>query len=75
MPALPLPSLPNDQEMQREAIETLVDNLGIAKAAIFLGNFLWQPTDSVRLKDQLFAGETVDSLYEKILEWRSPSTD
>ena len=69
-----LPTLPNEQEIQREAIEALIEKLGFAKTAIFLGNLLWQSTDYIQqMKDQLFASETVESLYGKILEWRSPS--
>ena len=67
----PLPPLPNSQKIRQQAIHTLISQLGIAKASIFLGELLWQPTDSLQLKDQLFATETVTSLYETILAKRN----
>jgi hypothetical protein len=60
--------------VRREAIDVLVKQLGIAKATIFLGETLWQPTDYLQIKQQLFVGETVDSLYGKILSWRASSS-
>jgi hypothetical protein len=74
MPPLPTPALPNSQLVRREAIDVLVRQLGIAKATIFLGETLWQPTDYLQIKQQLFAGETVDSLYDKILSLRVSSS-
>ncbi len=66
----PMPALPNSQDIHRQAIAVLIEHLGIARAAIFLGETRWQPTDYLQLKQQLFADETVSSLYEKILHWR-----
>lgn len=66
----PLPSLPNSTTIRQEAINILIDTLGIAKATIFLGEILWQPTDYLKIKQELFAKETVDSLYQNILDWR-----
>jgi hypothetical protein len=71
MPPLPIPALPSSQLVRREAIDVLVKQLGIAKATMFLGETLWQPTDYLQIKQQLFADETVDSLYAKILSWRT----
>ena len=58
--------LKNDQQILEEAFDILIENLSPAKVSRFwkicnLGN-----GDYPRLKDKLFAGETVDSLYEKI---------
>ena len=74
MNPLPTPALPNSQVVRREAIAVLIDQLGIAKATMFLGETFWQPTDYLQIKQQLFAGETVDSLYAKILAWRSSTS-
>jgi hypothetical protein len=71
---LPTPALPSSQIVRREAIDVLIERLGIAKATMFLGETLWQPTDYLQIKQQLFADETVDSLYAKILLWRTSSS-
>lgn len=67
---LEFPSLPQSTEVQQEAIEILIKQMGIAKATIFLSEIFWKPTDYLKIKDQLFAGETVASIYEKVLLWR-----
>jgi hypothetical protein len=64
------PSLPRNTEIQREAIEILIERMGVAKAAIFMGDTFWQPTDYLEIKDRLFADETVASIYEKVILWR-----
>ncbi len=69
------PPLPRNAEVHREAIETLIAQMGIAKAAMFLGDTLWQPTDYLEIKDQQFADETVASLYEKVLLWRQQNSN
>jgi hypothetical protein len=71
MSSIPTPALPSSQLVRREAIDVLVNQLGVAKATMFLGETLWQPTDYLQIKQQLFADETVDSLYAKILSWRT----
>ncbi|WP_013325065.1 hypothetical protein [Gloeothece verrucosa] len=68
--SLYFPNLPQNTELQREAIEILSKQMGIAKTAIFMSNTFWQPTDYLEIKDRLFADETVASLYEKVILWR-----
>ena len=70
MNTIPIPTLPKSDDLRHEAIAVLIGSLGIAKATIFLGDLLWQPTDYLQIKDQLFAGETIDSLHAKISTWR-----
>jgi hypothetical protein len=64
------PSLPQTNDLHREALEVLIQHMGLAKAAIFMSDTLWKPTDYLKIKDRLFADETVDSLYEKVIVWR-----
>ena len=64
------PQLPQSTEIQREAIEILINRMGITKAVIFLGDRFWQPTDYLKTKEQLFGDKTVDELYQDITEWR-----
>ncbi len=71
MNTISIPTLPKSDDVHHEAIAVLIDSLGIAKAAIFLGELLWKPTDYLPIKDQLFAGETIDSLHPKISTWQS----
>ncbi|MCP2727869.1 hypothetical protein [Limnofasciculus baicalensis] len=74
MNTISIPTLPKSDDVRHEAIAVLIDRLGIAKAAIFLGDLLWQPTDYLEIKDRLFAGETIDSLNTKISIWQSANT-
>ena len=70
---LQFPSLPQNSELQQEAIEILIQQMGIAKAAIFISDTFWQPTDYLEIKERLFEGETVASLYAKIQAFPSPN--
>jgi hypothetical protein len=59
-------NLNNDQQVIEEAFNVLIENLDTSTVMRFwkicnLGN-----NDYCQIKDKLFAGETVDSLYEKI---------
>ena len=68
------PSLPRETDLNRQGIEILIESMGAARAAIFISNLCWQPTDYLAIKDRLFAGETAASLYEKVIHWRNQST-
>jgi len=48
--------------------------MGIGKATIFFSEMFWKRTDYLEIKDHLFAGETVASLYEKVLLWREQNS-
>jgi hypothetical protein len=65
-----LPTLPRTSDLHQEALQILIKNMGIAKAAIFMSDTFWKPTDYLEIKDQLFENETVDSIYEKVIAWR-----
>jgi hypothetical protein len=71
---LQFPTLPQSTEVQQEAIEILIKQMGIGKATIFFSEMFWKRTDYLEIKDRLFAGETVASLYEKVLLWREQNS-
>jgi hypothetical protein len=56
----------SDQEILREVEEVLRVHLGPAKATRFWIAWSGGTGDYLRMKETLFKGETVDSLYEKI---------
>jgi hypothetical protein len=64
------PSLPSQSSLNHEAIQTLIEHMGIAKAVMFLSDKLSQPTDYLQIKDRIFGGETTESVYQKVIEWR-----
>jgi|GEM_PF-693849 len=64
------PKLPQTVDLQQEAIEVLTQHMGIAKTAIFMSDTFWKPTDYLEIKDRLFGDETVESIYEKVIEWK-----
>lgn len=55
-----------EQEVIREALEILEKHMEPSKIALILS--LWQTGggDYLTIRDQLFAGETVKTLYDKI---------
>ncbi|MEQ8466859.1 hypothetical protein [Coleofasciculus sp. E1-EBD-02] len=59
-------NIQNDQQIIEEAFNILIENLDPSKVSRFWTICKLGSGDYSQLKDKLFAGETVDSLYEKI---------
>ncbi|HEY9866696.1 MAG TPA: hypothetical protein V6D21_21155 [Candidatus Obscuribacterales bacterium] len=59
-------NLNNDQQIIEEVFNILIENLDPAKISRFWAICNLGSGEYSQLKDKLFAGETVDSLYEKI---------
>ena len=55
-----------EQEVFREAIRVLMEHLEPAKATRILASWQIGEGDYLSIRDQLFANETVASLYEKV---------
>lgn len=58
--------LKNDRQIVEEVFRLLLENLDPSKVVRFWQICNFGTEDYCQLKHQLFAGETVDSLYEKI---------
>jgi len=63
-------SISSEQEIMREAEVILMKHLGAAKTARFLAAWRQGMGDYLEIKEGLFTEETVDSLYEKILNYQ-----
>ncbi|MEH2381764.1 MAG: hypothetical protein V7K27_23230 [Nostoc sp.] len=63
--------MPRGQEVIQEALEILEQHMEPAKVALLLS--IWQTgsDDYIKIKDQLFADETVKTLYEKIQTYQN----
>ena len=59
-------SVPKSDEVRSEAIETIIERMGIAKAAFFVRETMSQKLDYLKLKEELFAGKTSSELYNEI---------
>jgi hypothetical protein len=60
------PIIPNSSSVRSEAVNILVQQLGLGKAALFIRENLSQPTDYLELKEQLFGEMTVDQISQEI---------
>ena len=65
-----LPAVPDAHAVREEAVQSLIANMGIGRAAVFIRTSLSGRTDYVRTRDQLFVGQTVDGLSARIREAR-----
>ena len=63
-------SISSEQEIIREAEVILMKHLGAAKTARFLAAWRQGMGDYLEIKEGLFTEETVDSLYEEILNYQ-----
>ncbi len=59
-------NMDTDREIIQEAFQVLIEHLEISKVMRFLAICNRENGDYLQLKDKLFEGETVDTLYEKI---------
>ncbi len=58
--------IPKSEEVKSEAIETIIKQLGIAKAAFFIRETMSQKVDYLRVKEKLFGKKTSSDLYREI---------
>jgi hypothetical protein len=65
----------NEQEILQEGVAVLIEHLGTSKTARFLSAWKQGAGDYLKLREQLFQGETVDSLYEKIVAYEKSQSD
>jgi hypothetical protein len=61
----------NEQQVLQEGFQILLTHLEPSKLARFWAACNFGSGDYLKLKDQLFAEETVASLYAKILDFQS----
>jgi hypothetical protein len=61
----------NEQQVIQEALEILLVHLSPAKAARFLAAMQLGKGDYLTIREQLFAGETVNTLFEKVQEYQT----
>ena len=65
----------SEAEVIREASQVLLRHLSPAKAARFWAIWQGRHGDYLQWRDDEFAGETVDSLYEQIVAFQIDRTD
>ena len=66
MPTAKKLMVPSSEEVRSEAVQMLIKQMGITKAAIFIRENMAQKMDYVKVKDELFAGKSAAKLYEEI---------
>ena len=60
----------SEQSVLWEGEAVLVKHLGLSKAARFLAAWRQGVGDYLEMREEMFAGETVDTLYDKILQYQ-----
>lgn len=58
-------TVPNESATTAEAVEVLMERLPASKVVRLLSSWQISQGDYLKLRDELFAGETVDSLFDK----------
>jgi len=62
--------IPTANQVRVEAITLLVDNLGPAKAAIFIREQFSQKADYLLTRQKIFNEKSVDEIYVDIKKWK-----
>lgn len=65
----------NDQQALQEGLEILIAHLEPAKVARFVAACKLGEGDYLKIKENLFAQETVASLYEKVKAYQDSSSN
>ncbi len=58
--------LPMGSQVKSEAVQTIVERMGITKAALFLRETMSQQTDYLELKDALFTKASAAEVYAAV---------
>lgn len=59
-------TLPMGSQVKTEAVQTIIERMGITKAAVFLRETMSHPTDYLALKEKLFAKTSAADVYAAI---------
>ena len=59
-------TIPTTPEIRSEAVQALIEGLGITKAAFFLRDSMSQKTDYVKIKEKLFGKASADEIYAEM---------
>ena len=58
--------MPDGEQVRSEALQTVISQLGVAKAAFFIRENMSGPTDYLKLKGDLFKGLSATEIYDQI---------
>jgi hypothetical protein len=58
--------IPKIEEVKIEVIQTLIDQLGVAKSAYFFREFMYQKLDYLEIKEKIFGEKTAEEIYDEI---------
>ena len=59
----------SEQEILQEGVTVLVEQLGASKTVRFLSAWKQGAGDYLKVREKLFEGESVDTLYDKIVAY------
>ncbi len=63
--------VPKTDEIRKQGIKVIVEQMGLAGAAFFLRETMAQQVDYLDLKNQLFGNMTVADIYQEIKKFAS----
>ena len=58
--------IPKSEEVKIEVIQTVIDQLGIAKSAYFFREFIYQKLDYLEIKEKIFGKKSAEEIYNEI---------
>ena len=67
-------TIPDMRDIRIEVIQALLNNLGLAKSAMYLRENFSSKTDYLKIKEELFSNKGTEEIYNDILEWKISKT-
>lgn len=65
-PSINKVTLPMGGQVKTEAVQTIIERMGITKAAVFLRETMSQPLDYLALKEKMFAKTSAAEIFAAI---------
>lgn len=59
-------TLPTGGQVKTEAVQTIIERMGITKAAVFMRETMSQQTNYLALKEKMFAETSASEIYAAI---------
>jgi hypothetical protein len=65
--------LPQSNSIRHEAIQILINSLGLTKASFFIRDNLSDQSDYLEMKEKLFANKTAAEIYHEMKSLNQPT--
>jgi len=63
--------VPRSEDVRIDAVQAIINQLGIARAAFFFKEAMFQKEDYLKIKEKIFGERTAEEIYNEIINQKS----